>query len=343
MLYAKIFALLLCLFTGVVAVLAAAITGSVKMPGKSYEGARPAADEETLQIEARLRKVLTTLSVDIGPRPQWDKEKLDEAVAFIKNEMEACGGKEHVQVQKFTWDNLEYENVELTIKGQSGKGQPKTDEIIVVGAHYDSVEGCPGANDNGTGVVALLELARYFASHPQERTLKFVAFANEEYYFRTEGMGSCQYARRLQKSGQLKNVKAMLALETIGCFSEVPGSQACPPPFASFYPDKGNFISFISTDKARELVSQAVASFRRSAVPMPSEGLAAPGEVPGVDWSDHLYFLRYGCPALMVTDTAPYRYPYYHKGEDTIDKLDLAGTALVVQGLKPVLSDLARK
>lgn len=341
--YAKIFAVLLCLFTGAVALSAAAITGSVKMPGKSYEGARPAADEDTLQIEARLRKDLTRLSVDIGPRPQWDKEKLGQAVAFIKKEMEACGGESEIAVQKFTWDNLEFENVELTIKGQSKNGRSLADEIIVVGAHYDSVEGCPGANDNGTGVVAMLELARYFANHPQERTLKFVAFANEEFYFRSEGMGSCQYARHLKESGQLKKVKAMLSLETIGCFSEVPGSQACPPPFASFYPDKGNFVSFVSTDQARDLVCRCVESFRLSKVAMPSEGLAAPKEVPGVDWSDHLYFLRYGCPALMVTDTAPYRYPYYHKGEDTIDKLDLAGTALVVQGLKPVLSDLAGK
>ncbi len=331
---AKLFAISICLLAGVTGVSAVAISRSVKMPGQSFAGARPAPTEELQQIESILRKDLTMLSVTIGPRPRWSADKLTESVAYIKKEMETTGGK--VEVQKYTLDGIEYENVELTIPG-------KSDEVVVVGAHYDTVEGCPGANDNGSGVVAMLELARYFGKHPQERTLKFVAFANEEFYFRTEGMGSCRYVWRLNKTKELKKVVAMLSLETIGYFSEKPGSQACPPPFGSFYPDKGNFISFISTDKARDLVKKSVASFRNSGVPMPSEGLAAPKQVPGVDWSDHLYFLKHNVPALMVTDTAPYRYPYYHKAEDTIDKLDLAGTALVVQGMKTVIADLASK
>lgn len=313
---------------------AVALNKCVVMPGKSFAGPRPAAAEELKQIEAALRKDLITLSVDIGERSNATPEKLAESANFIQEAMKETGCA--VALQKFGWQDSDYVNLELTVPGQSP-------DLIVIGAHYDSVIGCPGANDNGTGVVALLELARYFAKHPQRCTLKFVAFPNEEYYFRTEGMGSCLYSALLQKHGQLKKVKGMIALETIGYFSDKPGSQTCPAPFASLYPDTGNFISFISTDKSLDFVRTCVGSFRNSGVPLPSEGLGAPAEVPGVDWSDHLYFLKHNVPALMVTDTAPYRYPYYHKAEDTIDKLDLAGTALVVQGMKTVIADLASK
>ena len=133
---------------------------------------------------------------------------------------------------------------------------------------------------------------------------------------------------------------AMLSLETIGYYVDEPGSQRYPPPFSFFYPNKGNFIGFVGNLGSRALVHEAIGSFRRHAA-FPSEGLAAPGWIAGVDWSDHRSFWEAGYAAIMVTDTAVYRYPYYHTSQDTPDKIDYPRTARVVGGLIEVVMDLA--
>ena len=199
----------------------------------------------------------------------------------------------------------------------------------------------PAANDNGTGVAALLVLARRLKGSSLKRTVRFVAFANEEPpHFQTDAMGSLVYARACKTAGD--NVVAMLSLETMGYFSDDAGSQAYPFPLSVFYPDVGNFIGFVGDLSSRALVHEVIGLFRRG-VDFPSEGAALPASIPGVGWSDHWSFWQVGFPAVMITDTAPFRYPHYHTPEDTPDKVDFARLAHVVVGLDGVIVKLANK
>jgi Zn-dependent M28 family amino/carboxypeptidase len=214
--------------------------------------------------------------------------------------------------------------------------------VVVVGAHYDSALGTPGANDNGSGVAAVLELARLLRDLGRAggKRIRLVLFVNEEPpYFRTEDMGSLHYARALAERHE--RVVAMYSLETIGYYSSEPGSQHYPAPFSLLYPDTGDFIAFVGTLESRALVWETVRSFR-SHTAFPSIGGVAPAAVPGIDWSDHWAFRQHGFPAMMVTDTAPYRYPYYHRPSDTPDKVDVESLARIVKGMERVIRDTAR-
>ncbi len=212
---------------------------------------------------------------------------------------------------------------------------------MVVGAHYDSVAGTRGANDNASGTAAVLEVARLLAGRDLARTVRFVAFVNEEPpYFKTEQMGSRVYARRSRERGE--RIVAMLSIETIGYYRDEPGTQKYPFPFSLFYPAEGNFIGFVGNLGSRSLVRRCVGSFRSHAA-FPSEGAALPGWITGVDWSDHWSFWKEGYAAVMVTDTAPFRYPWYHDSADTADRLDYERTARVVAGIARVVADLASK
>jgi len=231
-------------------------------------------------------------------------------------------------VQGKSWCNLEAE-----LRGASS-------EIVVIGAHYDSVVGSPGANDNGSGVAALLTLARRLARSHNTRTLRFVAFVNEEpYYFQSSQMGSYVYAGRCHERGE--NVQAMISLETIGYYSNESGSQSYPVPgLGSLYPRTGNFIAFVGNVASRSLLRDALGEFRRGAQ-IPSEGVAMPSSLPGVGWSDQWSFWQHGYPGIMVTDTAPFRYPHYHAASDTPDKLDYDSMTRVVSGMERVIRHLA--
>ena len=206
---------------------------------------------------------------------------------------------------------------------------------LVVGAHYDTVPGSPGADDNASGVAVAIELSRILSP---EKT-RIVAFANEELpYSHGAEMGSFVYAKRARESGQ--PITAMFSLEMLGCYSDAPGSQRYPPVVGWFYPDRANFIAFVSDLGAWRLVRRAHALFRRHS-DFPSESLAAPAFIPGINASDHWSFRRHGFPALMVTDTAYNRYPHYHRPSDTPEKLDYERMARVTLGLAGMLGELA--
>ena len=210
----------------------------------------------------------------------------------------------------------------------------------MVGAHYDTVSGSPGANDNGTGVAALLELARRLAGRPARRTIRFVAFVNEEPpFFQTAEMGSVVYASAARARGD--RIAGMLSLETMGYYSTVAGSQQYPAPeLSGLYPDVGNFIGFVANEASRPLLESASRAFvANSSVPL--RGAALPEALPGTGWSDHWSFWQAGYPAMMVTDTAPWRYPYYHTAEDTPDKLVFGSFIAVVNGLEGTIQALA--
>jgi hypothetical protein len=305
----------------------------IQMPGESYRGELPPLTQKEVALRDALQRDVEKLGSEIGERNYLHYKELMAAADFLDASFAQAGYK--VQRQGYTIDNQTYYNLEVEIPGTQ-----RADEIVIIGGHYDSVSGSPGANDNGTGAAATLELARLFAGKKPERTLRFVEFVNEEPpFFFSEGMGSLVYASRCKQRSE--NVVAMLSLETIGYYSDKIGSQRYPlPQLSSIYPLQGNFISFIGNVDSGSLVRDAIASFRRH-TKFPSEGTALPNEITGVSWSDQWSFWQQGYPGIMVTDTAPFRYPYYHTANDTPDKVNYESLARVVAGLEYAIADLS--
>ena len=306
-----------------------------KMPGKPYSGALPPLTAEQVRLADHLRKHITVLSEEIGERNIWRDGTLDATAGYIEKSLQAMDYA--VSSQAYTVQGTSVRNLEAMLGGTS-----LAEEIVLIGAHYDTVRGSPGANDNASGVAALLEVARLLATKPLARSVRFVAFVNEEApFFYTWEMGSHRYARRAHERGD--NITAMLSLETIGYYSDAEGSQQYPNPvYAWLYPDTGNFIGFVGNLASRKLVRQCLGSFRRHSA-FPSEGVAAPGRMMGIHWSDHWSFWQEGYAAVMVTDTALFRYPHYHATTDLLDMIDYQRLARVVEGLAKVTVDLAQQ
>jgi Zn-dependent M28 family amino/carboxypeptidase len=310
---------------------------AVLMPGDSFKGPLPVLEPRQATVAGQLRADVEVLAGRIGERNVAHPEKLAAAEDFLAASLAKAGYR--VAWQTFPVEGVNCSNLIAELKGTS-----RPDEIVVVGAHYDAVTGCPAANDNASGSAATLALARAFAAGggpaaPQERTIRFVLFVNEEPpYFWSDSMGSLVYARSCKQRGD--TIVGMLSLETIGFYSDTPGSQDYPPPLSVAYPSKGNFIGFVGMAESEGFIKECVGAFRAS-VDFPSEGAAMPSLVPRVGASDHWAFWKQGYPALMVTDTAPYRYPHYHKPTDTPEKLDYERMARVVTGLEGVMRAVA--
>lgn len=301
------------------------------LPGKSYRGPLPPLTADEIRLRDRLIDHVQVLAGDIGERNVLRPAALAKAADYIEQSLASFGYT--TASQTYSVGRQLVRNVEAEIRASN--------EILIVGAHYDTVPGCPGANDNGTGAGALLELARLFVNRKFARTVRFVAFVNEEPpFFMTDQMGSVVYARRSRALGE--HIAGMFSLETIGYYSSERGSQQYPGPgvFQFMYPDTGDFIGFVSNVASRKLLRDAGRRFR-STTKFPSEGGAAPASIPGVGWSDHWSFWQEGYPAVMITDTAPYRYPHYHLASDTPDKLDYESLARVVVGLSRTFAALA--
>ena len=304
----------------------------IQMPGKSYHGPLPALTEAEISLQRELQAHVEKLAGEIGERNLIWYKNLITAAEYIETTLTKAGYAVHQHGYEVS-GKMSY-NLEVEIAGTD-----RPEEIVVIGAHYDSVTGSPGANDNATGVAAVLALAGRFSGQRTSRTLRFVAFVNEEPpFFQTSSMGSRVYAQASRQRDE--KVVAMLSLETIGYYAEEDGSQRYPPPMSLFYPSTGNFIAFVGNVKSGPLVREVVGSFRRHAK-FPSEGAAFPGFIPGVGWSDHWAFWKEGYPAVMVTDTAPFRYPAYHSHQDTPEKVKYDQMARVVGGLRKVIADLA--
>jgi Zn-dependent M28 family amino/carboxypeptidase len=281
---------------------------------------------------SRLRRHVETLAGEVGERHVGRPKALHAAERYIAGELAALGFE--LARQTYVAEGVESSNLEVTVPGAA-----RASEIVLVGAHYDTVPGSPGADDNASGIAGLIEIARELRDARPARTVKLVAFVNEEppfFYFGE--MGSGVYARAARRRGD--DIRVMLSLEMLGCYSDVAGSQAYPPLLRFFYPGAGNFIAFVSNLRSRRALREVVSAFRKSS-DFPAEKLASPGIVPGVSWSDQLSFWRAGYPAVMVTDTAFYRYRHYHSATDTPDRIDYARMAKVVDGLAKAVIALA--
>ncbi len=284
-------------------------------------------------LEQRLQVHVEKLASEIGERNVWLPKALHAAADYIRDTWGQLGYEVHAQ--GYDAGGVWSENLEIEIRGDV-----QAKEIVLAGAHYDSVTGSPGADDNASGVAALLEIARLLAGIKPERTLRLVAFVNEESPFFYFGeMGSKVYARAARE--RKDDIRLMLSLEMLGYYSDEKDSQSYPPFMRWSYPDQGNFIGFVSNLKSRRALKEFSQAFAKSS-DFPFETLASPAIVPGVSWSDQLSFWREDYQAIMVTDTAFYRYPHYHRATDTPAELNYAEMARVAEGLAGALAMLVK-
>lgn len=280
----------------------------------------------TTETAAYLRSIVDELAGEIGARPHDDLSRLGRAAGRIESRFAASGYSVHSQV--FDYAGRSYRNLvaELT-------GTESPQKILVVGAHYDTVSGSPGADDNASGVAGLLGLARALAARPLKKTVRFAAFTLEEPpAYRSRNMGSYHYAESLKRSGT--ELEGMVCLEMIGYFTDQPESQHFPLPFMGrVFPKTGNFIAMVGNRRSAGFTRSMAEAFR-AATGLPLSTLNAPAVVVGIDFSDHWSFGKFGYPALMVTDTAFYRNPNYHTAADVPETLDYGRMAQVVAGLQ---------
>lgn len=318
---------------------------TLRMPGTNYAGPRVPLTPAEHHGSQVLQRDVASLAGDLGRRNAIDRvEQLQAAADYIAQAFQAAGYTPQRQVVPLrltvtmpdgTPHHLVHDltNVEVELPGQA-----RASEIVVVGAHYDSVYPSPGADDNASGVAALLALARTFVGHQPARTLRFVAFVNEEppFFHTSATMGSTQYAQRC--ATRQERIVAMMSLESLGYYVDTPHSQHYPFPGSLFYPSTGNFVMFVGNHQSVGSIQAAAQAFRRVAT-VPSYGLAA--FLKEMGWSDHRSFWEAGYPGFMVTDTAPFRNPHYHTADDTPATLDYQRLTQVVTGLEEVIRVLA--
>lgn len=308
---------------------------ATSMPGRSFTGKLPESTPELRALSARLHAHVAMLAGTIGSRSLDRVEQLNAAREYLTTSLKPLETADRqVRLEDVGAQGGHAQNVIFELNGKN-RGR-----IVLVGAHYDSIDTGPGANDNGSGVAATLELAQRFAQTPAPVTVRFVFFVNEEPpYFKNPGMGSQVNADNSRARGD--PIVAMLSLETIGYYRDQPDSQHYPFPIGLFYPSRGNFLGFVGDLGSRALVRAAIGSFR-GAESFPSEGAALPATFPGIDWSDHWSFRRAGYPAIMLTDTALYRDPNYHQPSDRPEQLNYDCLARVTRGIEAVIRELAQ-
>ena len=281
-----------------------------------------------------LKSYVEMLSVTIGERHVGKHENLETAATWLESALGPNNMGYQVSRQTFQVDGKNCHNIEVQITGKS-----KPEEIVVVGAHYDTAVGTPGADDNATGVAALVCLANAFVGTEPARTIRFVGFTNEEPpHFQGPDMGSYVYAKRCKEMKE--KIVAMLSLESLGYFSDEKGSQKYPPLLSARYPDTGNFAAVVGNLKSKGLVDQVAARLKADAR-VPVEKLSFLADLPGVGWSDHWSFWEFGYEAVMITDTAPYRNRHYHEPTDLPDTLDFDRLQKVTAGVRDVIAELA--
>ena len=316
-----------------VMVAATAIRFCVVFPVQPFTGQVSALDDSAramaLRLETHVRAVASR------PHNLDHPEALEASADYIEQTLRDLGYT--LKPQAYRVGSAEVRNIEVLI--EPAVASTEKTKTLIVGAHYDSPGDSPGANDNGTGVAALLELARGLKNLRSNHRLRLVFFVNEEHpYGKTPDMGSYQHAKAMRDTGE--QVVGMIALETLGHFSDKPGSQRFPFPFGWIYPDRGNFVAFVGMPRARSFVNRCVTNFRAT-TPFPAIGGVAPARVEGIDLSDHWAYDHFGFPACMATDTAPFRNPFYHSPLDTPDTVDYTNLARVTTGLETMVRGLA--
>jgi Zn-dependent M28 family amino/carboxypeptidase len=255
------------------------------------------------------------LSNLVGERnPFTSMEKLNKAAQYIAEEFNSLGFE--VNIENVPFEGIESQNI-LGYK----KGSDSSNDYFLVGAHYDTVEGSPGADDNASAVAGLLEIARLLQPVALKTNIIFAGFTLEEYGF----IGSAHYAKKAREMQD--PIVGMISLEMLGYRSQEPRSQTYPPYVdANKYPETGDFIAIVGNNPSARLVERIEKNMKKSVPSLPIETLVLPStgeEFVDIRLSDHLPFWENGYQAVMITDTAYFRNPNYHKPTDTLETLDI--------------------
>jgi len=285
--------------------------------------------DESASLE-RLRRIVTFLSEDLGIRNYIHYQNLQEAANFIQRSFEEIGYS--VESNPYEINGVTFKNIIAQMPGNK-----PASGILLIGAHYDSCYN-PGADDNASGIAALIELARLLKDVPLTHTLRFAAFVNEEPpFFLTDQMGSSVYVKQLQSKGE--PLRAAVILEMLGFYSEKLFSQKYLPLLGPFYPNRANFITIVGNFPSRKIVKDLYQGFKAGST-FPVEKIVAPSSIPGIYYSDHWSFWKAGYPAVMITDTAYLRSPHYHSKTDLPDTIDYPRLAKVIFGFKEAIMRL---
>ena len=282
----------------------------------------------TPSVDPQLLKSHVIMLSEKLPAREGFEKNLKPTIEWIEQQIKPFGKSTR---QTYKANNESFHNILLNFG-------PDTEEIIIVGAHYDTAHGLVGADDNASGVAALIELARLLSNNESSlKTRIQLAFYSleEPPYFRTEKMGSYIHASRLKKVQQ--EVKMMIALDMVGYFSNEEGSQHFPLPLMNkAYSNKGDFIAIVGNLSNIPAVRH-VKTHMKSATTLPVYSINAPTIIQGIDFSDHLNFWHFGYPAVLITDTSFMRNTAYHTKYDTADRLNYIKMAEVVKGLYQTL------
>jgi hypothetical protein len=290
-----------------------------------------------------LNKIKNELKADVaymqglGPRnsvSEADYKQLRICEAWVVRKWESQGYT--VKRHSFTVDGRDYANLEIEFPGKTSPS-----EIIIISAQYDTLPDSPGANNNASGMAILFQLSNLLKNYTADRTLRLVAFVNEEDpFFGTEKMGSYQYAMRSYRKRE--DIKFMISLDSLGIYKDEPGTQRLPFPFSLFYPGRGNFLAFIGNLPSRKYMITATQGFKKGSS-FPIRAGVVPGWVEGAAWSDHLSFWKFGYPGIQVTDTGKFRSASHTTSEDTMEKLNFDALSRITIGIYTAVDELTRR
>jgi len=274
--------------------------------------------------------------VAFGPRNSSSDAaygKLRDCESWVQERWRAQGYE--VRRQSYLLEGREYSNLEIELPGAVSPA-----EIVIISAQYDTLPDSPGANNNASGMAVLFALSDRLRGFVPNRTLRLVAFVNEEDpYWGTEKMGSYQYAKRSHDLGE--RIRDMLSLDSLGIYLDGPGTQRLPFPANLFYPDRGNFLAFIGNLGSRQSVLETTRGFRSGSA-FPIRGGVVPASMEGAGWSDHWSFWQFRYPGMQVTDTGASRAASHVTRDDTVDKLNFDAMARIVFGMQGVVLELTR-
>ena len=299
-------------------------------PGKVKIDKDKRLTEDEIALLQQLKTHIVYLSEEIGERHYLIPGSLEKSAQYIRHQLESAG----LNTETISYGKENFEIVSVKINSKNENAQQ-----IIIGAHYDTVTLTLGADDNASGISALIELAKYFKHQEIDKHLRFVAFPNEESpFYGTHLMGSKVFVDSLSK----QEVYGMVSLEMLGYFSSEENSQRYPWPFKIFYPDTADFIAFVGNMASRSWLHESILAFRFQSN-IAAEGLVAPEFfVPDISRSDQVSFWKHGIPAFMITDTANYRSSTYHFAGDVIETLDMESMTRVVMGIRNMLLELAK-
>lgn len=281
----------------------------------------PGGRKSILSVDPEaLKKHVRVISEDYLPRDYMHIGNLDRCSDYIRTEFEKTGAR--IRVQEYAENGRRYRNI-------IARFGPGDENLLIVGAHYDTCGSTPGADDNASGVAGLLGLAGLLSRAPVDRNIELVAYSTEEPpFFRSPSMGSAVHAKELGEKGI--HVRGVVILEMIGCFSDDWMSQDFPIPLLRlFYPSRGNYIAIVGRLDQWPFMRELKRGMQ-GATGLSVYSINAPASLPGVDFSDHVSYWQHGCNAVMVTDTSFYRNHEYHDQGDVWSRLDYARMAGVV-------------